>query len=406
MSESVPITFGRYKGQPVEVLLQDRSYCEWLLNRPWFAQQHAVLHQTVINYGGPSQDSPEHNQMQAKFLDKDYCLALAQLLDNENDYAVPIASKVEWEWLDRWRGEFPELIQETREPAGAARIKFEDGGWDVTFCAYLPQVSVTMLGVPPCECDPCVHECVEQSRCRGADSVSAAPPPWDLAAPAWGDVEEFAATRPPQKATCSHEPCKRRKLGTIGRAHHATCRWHGDDFYRSLNWSASKTPRRPMEWWQAGETHTFRSEKTPGFAVELKPDLGDDFPSVLRQVKRHKCDSFGTTRDLTRVVVARRADFAHVTWAQVKEMFAAEGIVILREHQIDSHRASLPDANAIALPGPESKSQPNATHPRLEQVSRTSATIVNDTGAEIVLTPEMAQDLAVELIRWAGPIKK
>ncbi|MER6971170.1 hypothetical protein ABT304_08965 [Nocardioides sp. NPDC000445] len=405
MSEIV--TFGQYKGQPIEVLLADRNYCEWLLSRHRFAERESVLYQTIINYGGPPQDSPEHNQMQAKFLDKDYCLALAKLLDKENDYLTPTASNVEWEWLERWRAEFPDLIQETHEPAGAAGIKFEDGGWDVTFNTYLPQVSVTMLDVPPCECGPCVHECVEPSRCRGDDAVSAAPPTWDLAAPAWGDMEEKGTeAEPPQTTTCAHEPCKRRDPGMIGRAHHTDCRWHGDDFYRSANWRPAKAPHRPMEWWQTGGIHTYRTEKTPWFAVELKPDLGDDFPSILRQVKRHKCDTFGTSRDIRRVVVARRADFAHVTWAQVKEMFAAEDILVVREHEIDSHQPSLPEANTIALPGSESTAEGTTTRPRLAKVTRTSATIVNDTGAEIVLSPEMAQDLAADLLHWAGPIKK
>lgn len=32
------VTFGQYKGQHVDVLLDDEDYCHWLLNQPWFSR--------------------------------------------------------------------------------------------------------------------------------------------------------------------------------------------------------------------------------------------------------------------------------------------------------------------------------------------------------------------------------
>ncbi len=46
------VPFGKYKGQPVEVLLQDHNYREWLAEQPWLREKHITLYQTIINYGG------------------------------------------------------------------------------------------------------------------------------------------------------------------------------------------------------------------------------------------------------------------------------------------------------------------------------------------------------------------
>jgi hypothetical protein len=89
-AEVVP--FGKYKGQPVEVLAADHDYCEWLTAQPWFKARYLNVYNTVINYGTEPQDSPEHNQMQARFLDDEWCLALADALfqgkDSRYDDAV------------------------------------------------------------------------------------------------------------------------------------------------------------------------------------------------------------------------------------------------------------------------------------------------------------------------------
>jgi hypothetical protein len=99
------VPFGKHKGQPVEVLLADPGYSEWLLAQPWFRERYVTLYQTIVNYGGEPQESPEHNQMQASFLDDNRCLALARLLGRSD--------------LD--------------EESPTVERAFEVGGWDVVF---------------------------------------------------------------------------------------------------------------------------------------------------------------------------------------------------------------------------------------------------------------------------------
>ena len=39
------ITFGKYKGQPVEVLANDKKYTDWLMAQEWFRTGHVQLYQ-------------------------------------------------------------------------------------------------------------------------------------------------------------------------------------------------------------------------------------------------------------------------------------------------------------------------------------------------------------------------
>lgn len=321
------VPFGKYKGQPLEVMLLDRQYCEYMAAQAWFPDRYPVIHQTIINYGGTPQDSPEHNQMQAQFLDRDRCLALARLVDDQRDYAVPPIDRGELLWLERWRSEYPELLNESVIPAAAKDVRFEDHGWDVTFTIDLPVLTVDLLGVPPCGCGPCDHsDCSPDAPCQTAGNLK----PWG----------------------CRHDRCRDRKADHAGPDHHETCRWHmsyGGGYVDRAD------PKQAMQWWNDGKGHTFGGWGSPAFRVELKPDLGDDFPTVLRQVKRYPAN----LGDL-RVVVARRAAFAHVTWEQVQEMFAADGVALVRESDIQTpalpaggSAGEEPETAAIAAPTTE-----------------------------------------------------
>ncbi len=65
----VPI--GKYKGQPLERLLSDQPYSEWLLAQAWFLDRYADLAQ-LMRMGRLSepQDTPEHNAMVARLIDQ------------------------------------------------------------------------------------------------------------------------------------------------------------------------------------------------------------------------------------------------------------------------------------------------------------------------------------------------
>lgn len=66
------IPFGKYKGRQVEEILDDRPYVEWLIAQAWFRERHASLYTIVINNGQEPVDTPEHNQMQVRFLSLEF----------------------------------------------------------------------------------------------------------------------------------------------------------------------------------------------------------------------------------------------------------------------------------------------------------------------------------------------
>jgi hypothetical protein len=69
------MTFGKHKGRTIEeLLIADPQYLQWLCNQDWFRAKFVVLHQTIINRGAEPEETPEHNSMQVKFLDDDYCV--------------------------------------------------------------------------------------------------------------------------------------------------------------------------------------------------------------------------------------------------------------------------------------------------------------------------------------------
>lgn len=80
MSRTSIIPFGKYKGQPVEVLAQDEAYMEWLASQDWFRQKYQNIYAVVINNFQAPSDTPEHNLMQGKFLDENYRFRVAWML--------------------------------------------------------------------------------------------------------------------------------------------------------------------------------------------------------------------------------------------------------------------------------------------------------------------------------------
>jgi hypothetical protein len=80
------VPFGKYKGRDIlEVLETDPSYLQWLTGQEWFRDRYVYLHQTIINRGSEPEDTPEHNALQVLFLDHAFCLKFCLALDDKLD---------------------------------------------------------------------------------------------------------------------------------------------------------------------------------------------------------------------------------------------------------------------------------------------------------------------------------
>ena len=71
------VPFGKYKGQPIEVLAQDPQYVEWMVGQGWFKDKYPQFYTVIINNFQEPSDTPEHNALQAMFLDDELCLKLS-----------------------------------------------------------------------------------------------------------------------------------------------------------------------------------------------------------------------------------------------------------------------------------------------------------------------------------------
>jgi hypothetical protein len=81
------IPIGKYKGQPVEVLQGDPAYTDWLTAQSWFRERYAGLFQIIVNNFQEPAETPEHNRLQARFLEPAFCRALMKRLGREVEAA-------------------------------------------------------------------------------------------------------------------------------------------------------------------------------------------------------------------------------------------------------------------------------------------------------------------------------
>ena len=159
VTEIVP--FGKYKGQPLEVLRSDPEYCEWLTAQGWFREKHDAVYQLIINNFGEPAETPEHNRLQAMFLDNTLCLQLLrklgwETLDKERMIATAqkalnetrgkiekdsdsyYSRKKDWEYnikeLETFLTHYPNVENDQIK----IEYEFEHSGWDVKIIAKLP----------------------------------------------------------------------------------------------------------------------------------------------------------------------------------------------------------------------------------------------------------------------------
>ena len=153
------VPFGKYKGQPLEVLRSDPQYCEWLTAQGWFRENS--VYQLIINNFGEPAETPEHNRLQAMFLDNTLCLQLFRKLGWEpldKEHMIVTAQKAldetrrklekdsdsyysrkkDWEYNIKELETFLEDYPNVENDQIKIEYEFEYSGWDVKIIAKLP----------------------------------------------------------------------------------------------------------------------------------------------------------------------------------------------------------------------------------------------------------------------------
>lgn len=277
------VPFGKYEGQPVTRLVEDDDYAEWLTSQPWFRQKFGDLYQIVLNYGAEPQDTPEHNEMQAKFLDDDWCISLASLTI-EGNYDICNPEKLPRPSEKTGNGDIYKNFTDVEEAGPRVSDRnFEADGWDVVYTVQTAKKKETLAERPPCTCEHTHEDCPEHSECHDDDG------------------EEFSSF-------CDHFRCD--PSANLTRKHCSDgCIWSDDAAARWFR----RLPHNVNSFW--GDLRC---------RIECKPTIGDDFPSVMRQVKRY--ESYDSDKQ---IVLTRSLQSEAVAMKEVRKMFSESGISLV-----------------------------------------------------------------------------
>jgi len=122
------IPFGKYKGQQVDVLMNDRPYLEWLQGQDWFRARYQNINTLIVNNFREPAETPEHNKMQAMFLDDNFLHSFVDHLKSR------YASWFDYEQrIDDGPWKICSYIAEDWDKLINSKITFEENGIDVSW---------------------------------------------------------------------------------------------------------------------------------------------------------------------------------------------------------------------------------------------------------------------------------
>jgi len=240
------VPFGKYKGKPVEILLQDKSYANWFSGNDDLKQKYKDIYTVIINNFHPqSIDTPEHNQMQIRFMSEAHSLKLAFLASNKKLFQYDNKHFID---------HAPKFINDLKAKNIAAseflqQFKMNNG--------------IKLLSLTNIDCESKEGLDVKYDVSYGYGGILIQP--------------EYLFRR-------------------------------ADDLFN--------------KFWDNKMYLSIR--------VELKPSIGDDFPSVLRQMKASKAN----------ILLIREYTGAGVTFEEFVKFFASQGKKVFTE----------PEVNQVTLP--------------------------------------------------------
>lgn len=227
--KNLVIPFGKYKGKQVEQIAEDKNYCDWLCAQPWFGEKYRDLYQVIINNFSEPEDTPEHNRLQAKFLEETTAFEVARRI------ACMLGIEIKGEMVG---------------------VTFEESGLDVTlrFAAVEGRAHYSQYMVEP----------TFEDRCRFDDDKNTGFVPFSK----WWEKN-------------------------------GKCRWA----------------------FSYGETIEVQ------IGVELKPSIGDDYPTILRKLPKGYYTQYYKWRNL--VVLYEAFASEAITAEQAKRFFSTQNVILM-----------------------------------------------------------------------------
>jgi hypothetical protein len=266
------VPFGRYAGKPIEAMAQDPGYCEYLLKQPWFKEQYGNVYQVIVNNFSEPSETPESNELQARFLDPVFRQRFAMAVNPSfADFASDdgLASAAAFAASDIAFVKHGMQIDKARATNNEQQWAAEAEVNDLAFRAVLsPETFQTT--VPEFEID-------------GTDVIFKSKGPG------------FEYSRVCQCLVSG----KWQESGNF---------WHRDSDY-SRSYPAVKNAS-----WRHRQS----------FRIEIKPEVGDDYPAILRQMRRSKAN----------ILFTRAYNGAGADEATFVEFFSTQGIRIVFEYDV------------------------------------------------------------------------
>lgn len=259
------IPFGKYKGQPVEVLQSDPQYMDWLMGQNWFSERYKNIYTVVINNFAEASETPEHNAMQVKFLEGEWRMKFALCL---------LAKKIKG-MRDKTQSQKIELLKTLGDSFSANRVEvisYLRGGRDGAPVQVPSFVSSSQL-TANLRAKSCYRKMVESVK---------------------GMIDLYRSLP---------------SLSIIGRADLLKVEFYGFDVVVQID-----------------DLVVY---------CELKPAMGDDYPAVIRQINSNADRAKVYQYNHRTVLIVGQYTGKGATYEQMVSMFAAAGIKVIKESDID-----------------------------------------------------------------------
>jgi hypothetical protein len=296
------VPFGKYKDHPVDVLLADSGYLEWIIGQPGLMRMLESRYPVIFNLitvGAPAtDDTPEHNALQARFLEREFQLAfietaLGKTLDQIAQEARAKAHRTNLEKLT----EVQRVYRARREVIIERLKRYQAEGWKdlgQDLRGELAHIDKQLASLPPIPANASIQPKIKVTFECGYDVDFAAE--WDC---------EFLYFYQPSEY---EQRCEQKEP-----------RWECQE---APGWFE---PKRQL-------TGCYCCDRGIHRRIELRPVMGDNFPTVLRQMKRTQAD--------TLIVASFAAAGANLE--QVRAMFGNIEVLLLSEIEEHINYSGLP----------------------------------------------------------------
>jgi hypothetical protein len=312
------LPFGKHKGERIdEVMHTDPGWVEWVMAQPWFRDRHPTLVQLVVNSGALADaDTPEHNKLQNLILEPEMCAAAYRAVVGD-----AVITKHLRRWLERRHSYYDQGCCGAR--VGDDPCLNRNGGR----CPYRPFYhegveAARLAAVAPYKAQIAeaeeAHKASDEaySRARGAY--------WQLQSGGGLPLEPPAMIKAEAARKHTRAAAAATLTAAFDKGESAACAKIEALLASGVEHAALFAKIAEGAEIEVGGWDVMLpapgNQDLPAVAIELKPSLGDDYPSVLRKMKARR-------RDSAALIVDRFAAEG-ATWDQVVRVFKASGFVV------------------------------------------------------------------------------